>query len=246
MNYACENRRSGLGAALGLYASRFLCPRSQTGPRGHSYDRAFGLSSIFLLNGRAAICAPFCGKCTNATMSKDFETYIISDILQRFRIDKVGLIAFFTQLIGLLKRHDSFEDPSLFWDCALITQALKPPLSRAGLFTGLHKIRRFAPEGVRWNLLSVLGYTPEGQDWRQHIFQNEHPLLKKVLTYILDKFLGDKGDEGGGSHATDKKYGQYHGNLYSLSIFPRQINEHGKPKVKDIFFVSSVFNILFV
>ena len=42
--------------------------------RGHSYDGAFGLSSIFVLNGRAAICAPFCGKCTNATMSKDFET----------------------------------------------------------------------------------------------------------------------------------------------------------------------------
>ena len=40
---------------------------------------------------------------------------------------------------------------------------------------------------------------------------------------------------GGESHATEKKYGQYHGNLYSLSIFPRQINEHGKPKVKVIF-----------
>ena len=56
-----------------------------------------------------------------------------------------------------------------------------------------------------------------------------------MLTYILDKFLGNKGDEGGESHATEKKYGQYHGNLYSLSIFPRQINEHGQPKVKDIF-----------
>ena len=32
MNYVCENRRSGLGAALGLYASRFLHPRSQIDP----------------------------------------------------------------------------------------------------------------------------------------------------------------------------------------------------------------------
>ena len=34
MNYVCENRRSGLGAALGLFASRFLRPRSQIGPLG--------------------------------------------------------------------------------------------------------------------------------------------------------------------------------------------------------------------
>ena len=64
-----DTTRTGITVALDV-----LSDIIDAHSRGHSYDGAFGLSSIFVLNGRAAICAPFCGKCTNATMSKDFET----------------------------------------------------------------------------------------------------------------------------------------------------------------------------
>jgi alanyl-tRNA synthetase len=203
---------------------------------GRSYNGVYGLSSIFVYNGRATIRAPFFdGICTGDTMSKDFETYI-SDILERFRIDKIGLPAFFIELTRLLRRPLSFAHPRYFWDCALTTLALKPPLSRAGLFTGLQRIRRFAPQKVHRSLQAVLKPNFNRSDWREHIFKNGHPLLKKVLMYKPDKSVVDKGDVGGEKPNPNDQYGRYHQNLYSLSIFPRQVNEHGMDKVKDIFF----------
>ncbi|GER49913.1 RNA-binding (RRM/RBD/RNP motifs) family protein [Striga asiatica] len=111
--------------------------------------------------------------------------------------------------------------------------ALRSSSARAELFTGIHKIRRFAPEEVRRALRGVLSSTYPPQitsDWRDSIAESGHPVLKKVLRYIPgDSDQNNKKAMKG--EDPDRKFGLYEPDVGSLSVFPRQVNEHGKSKV---------------
>lgn len=219
---------------------------------GLSWNGNFDLSTIFITDGVCAeIRAPYCSKFCEKARLNDYGSYIYT-IVELFRIKGFGLPAFFTHLTGKLSNppvRPSVCTPSQlegfrhrlhgFWDCVLTTLALRSSLARAGLFSGIHKIRRFAPKKVRQPLKVVLTSPPTlGEDWRQRIALEGHPVLKKVLRYIPGVLDGsnEKLQENEDDH---RKFGIYQSDDVSLSVFPRQVNEHGKSKLNICFF--SVF-----
>ncbi|CAA0818307.1 Unknown protein [Striga hermonthica] len=209
---------------------------------GKSWNEKFDLNTIVVIDGaNAEIRAIYCDKfCEEATLN-DFFSYICT-IVELFRIEGFGLPAFFNRLINNLSNPPS--RPSVcsqhqlegfrhrlngFWDCVLTTMALRTSSARAGLFTGIHKIWRFAPEKVRRALRSVLSSTDPPQitsDWRDSIAERGHPVLKKVLRYIPgDSYQNNKKAKEG--EDPDRQFGLYEHDVGSLSVFPRQVNEHG-------------------
>ncbi|PVH36442.1 hypothetical protein PAHAL_6G074700 [Panicum hallii] len=162
----------------------------------------FDLSTIYVVDGvRAEIRAPYCEKFCEKAKFNDYFSYICN-IVELFKIEGIGLPAFFTQLVRLL------SDPPLrpsgcniaqlegyrrrlhgFWDCVLTTLALRSSSARSGLFNGIRRIRRSAPLRVRSKLREILA---------------RHPVLKKVLGYIP----GDGSDEEAKEkEPEDKKFG---------------------------------------
>jgi hypothetical protein len=77
------------------------------------------------------------------------------------------------------------------------------------------------------------------EDWRPEIAKTGHPFLKKVLRHIPGLIDGSNEKAEVGEHES-RKYGLYTDGADSLSIFPRQVNEHGKSKVNICFFLFSV------
>lgn len=227
---------------------------------GLSWNGNFDLSTIFVIGGvRAEIRAPYCDKFCEEAKLNDYFSYI-SNIVELFRIKGVGLPAFFTQLVHKLSNpprrppvcnrgqlEGFLRRLHCFWDCVLTTLALRSSLARAGLFSGIHRIRRFAPEKVRLALKAVLtSYPALEDDWRRPIAETGHPVLKKVLRHIPGMLDGnnEKVEEGEYGH---RKFGLYTRDVSSLSVFPRQVNEHGKPKVNNCFFFCFLFvSLIFI
>ncbi|WVZ95630.1 hypothetical protein U9M48_041364 [Paspalum notatum var. saurae] len=238
---------------------------------GFSWNGQFDLSTIVVIDGvdgvRAEIRAPYCDKFSEKAKFNDYFSYI-HNIIELYRIKGVGLPAFFTHLVKTLSKPPCRPlvcSPQQlegyrhrlhgFWDCVLTTLALRSSLARAGLYSGIHRIRRFAPSEVRRVLRSVLSSTPLKDDWRDSIAQDGHPVLKKVLRYIPGEDESNKkvreNEDGArkyglyirGEDESNKKvqedeygkrkYGLYERDAGSLSIFPRQVNEHGKRKPKE-------------
>lgn len=109
-------------------------------------------------------------------------------------------------------------------------------MARAGLFSGIYRIRHFALKKMRQALKVVLtSHPPLKDDWRVPIAETGHPVLKKVLRYISGILNGsnEKVQEDKGAHM---KFGLYGPDVGSLSVFPRQENEHGKSKVNIYLF----------
>jgi alanyl-tRNA synthetase len=130
----------------------------------------------------------------------------------------------------------------------LTTLALRSSSARSGLFNGIQRIRRSAPLTVRSKLREILASAQLEDDWRKPIAETGHPVLKKVLGYIprdgsdeaakkFGLFTPDSSEEAKEKEPEDKKFGLFTCDADSLSVFPRQVNEHPKSKV-NIFFLS--------
>ncbi|KAM0832619.1 hypothetical protein ACQ4PT_064776 [Festuca glaucescens] len=208
-----------------------------------SWDGKFDLTTIFVIDGvRAEIRAPYCGKFSEEAKLNDYLSYILR-IVELYRIKGFGLPAFFPKLVSTLsnppcrpevcnaRQLEGFQRRlNCFWDIVLSTLALRSSLARAGLFSGIHRIRRFAPHTIQCLLTAVLCNTNYKEDWRPEIAETGHPFLKKVLRYIPGLLDGSNEKAEVGEHET-RKFGLYTADADSLSIFPRQVNEHGKSKV---------------
>jgi alanyl-tRNA synthetase len=184
---------------------------------GLSWDGKFDLSTIYVVDGvRAEIRTPYCEKFCEKAKFNDYFSYICN-IVELFKIEGVGLPAFFTQLVRLLSdpphRPSGCNIAQLegyrrrlhgFWDCVLTTLALRSSSARSGLFNGIQRIRRSAPLTVRSKLREILASAQLEDDWRKPIAETGHPVLKKVLGYIP----GDGSDEEAKEkEPEDKKFG---------------------------------------
>lgn len=225
---------------------------------GFSWDGKFDLTTIIVIDGvRAEIRAPYCDKFCEEAKLNDFFSYI-TGVVELFRIKGVGLPAFFPKLVSTLsnppRRPQVCTQRQLegfkrrlhgYWDIVLTTLALRSSLARAGLFSGIHRIRRFAPEVVKCTLRAVLQSRLLKDDWRLSIVaETGHPVLKRVLRYIPDMLDGSN-ENARADEDWERKFGLYTPIVGSLCVFPRQVNEHAKSKVNIFFscflFVSLIF-----
>jgi len=147
---------------------------------GLNWNGQFDVSTIVVIDGvRAEIRAPHCDKFSEKAKFNDYCSYI-HNIIKLYRIKWVGPPAFFTYLSNKLSeplyRPFVYSPQQLkgygrqlygFWNCVLSTLSLRSSLARAGLYSGIHRIRRLAPSDVRNALKSVLSSTPLKYDWRE-------------------------------------------------------------------------------
>ncbi|KAM0885494.1 hypothetical protein ACQ4PT_030308 [Festuca glaucescens] len=164
---------------------------------GFSWDGKFDLTTIFVIDEvRAEIRAPYCAKFSEEAKLNDYLSYILR-IVELFRIKGVGLPAFFPKLVSTLsnppcrpevcnaRQLEGFQRRlNCFWDIVLTTLALRSSLARTGLFSGIHRIRRFAPHIVQCQLDAVLRNVNYKGDWTCEVAESGHSFLKKVLRYI--------------------------------------------------------------
>ncbi|XP_037439436.1 uncharacterized protein LOC119307462 isoform X2 [Triticum dicoccoides] len=215
---------------------------------GFSWDGKFDPTTIMVIDGvRAEIRAPYCDKFCEEAKLNDFFSYI-TGVIELFRIEGIGLPAFFAKLTQTLsnppRRPQVCTQRQLegfkrrlhgYWDIVLTTLALRSSLARAGLYSGIHRIHRFAPEAVNHALRAVLRSRFLPKDWRQPIVaETGHPVLKKVLRYIPDTLDGSN-ENARANEGWRRKFGWYKPRLLdSLCIFPRQVNEHAKSKELEL------------
>jgi hypothetical protein len=147
---------------------------------GLSWNGQFDVSTIVVIDGvRAEIRALYCDKFSEKAKFNNYFSYI-HNIIELYRIKRVGLPSFFTYLTNKLSespcRPFVCSPQQLkgyrcrlygFWDCVLSILALRSSLARAGLYSEIHRIRRLPPSDVRNALKSVLSSTPLKYDWRE-------------------------------------------------------------------------------
>lgn len=157
------------------------------------------------------------------------------EIIELFRVEKVGLPAFLNELDTILRSFIPYKtNRKIFWRKILHNMRLRSSAARAGFFSGLHRITRLAPPTVRNELtILLLNISMVDFDWRKEIAEKGHPVLQKVLRHKNSE--ADAKAEKAKDIEKDpnkQKYGRYLKNCNSMSIFPRQVNEHGRTKVK--------------
>ena len=150
----------------------------------NSWNGNIDLSSIMVVNGyRVLITNLFCEHFSEDAMVADFIA-ILEFVFPLFNVEGVGMPAYFSQLEKSLRRFEPhsmrYDQLSRFWDFIRNHLALKSSMYKTNLFTGLNRVCHQMPRHLRRDLRSVLMSRSLKDDWRQHIVDGGHPLLKKV------------------------------------------------------------------